>query len=234
MKRKYFTFVLKSAIIILLAGIVPNLRKENKMFTNTTLIHSLDDPRFVVTKKGWDKTPRNFLPREIIERPIWNIGFDEDAFDWESNVVGMITNFDGEGPMATVNYEGKKVTVSAPTLDATFELAIAAYFDCVKQWQNEADFEAEFVIEGYVETEFLEPEAPFGESTEKEVWVGWDDLTEKARSDFKIEWIESHASHTGCDGEVASVLFDQWLNTEAQYHINFAEVASNIDRLLEG
>ena len=192
------------------------------MFTNTTLIHASDnDLRFVATKDGWDKTPRNFLPREIIERPIWNIGFDEDAFDRESNVVGMITNFDGDGPMATVNYEGKKLTVSAPTLDETFALAMAAYFDCVKQWQDEVDFEAEKAQEHSENHLATLHEELDEESTEKEVWVGWDDLTEKARSDFEIEWIESQVCETGCDREIASMLFDQWLNTEAQYHINF-------------
>jgi len=54
-------------------------------------------------------------------------------------------------------------------------------------------------------------------------WLGWDDLTTEARDTYEERWIESYMLETGDDDKFSAILqFEQWLNTSAQYEINFA------------
>ena len=93
------------------------------------------DARFIIQKAGWDYTPRHMLPAldDVLVRPIWDIGFSPDAFDIMENPIAHVTNFPGEGPMATIRFReyleedviGDPRTVSADTLEGLFDLVVA-------------------------------------------------------------------------------------------------------------
>lgn len=53
-------------------------------------------------------------------------------------------------------------------------------------------------------------------------WLGWDDLGDEAQDLYEKRWIEDFMNEMGCDKFTAELQFEHWLNTEAQYHINFA------------
>lgn len=55
-------------------------------------------------------------------------------------------------------------------------------------------------------------------------WLGWDDLSDEARDLYEQRWIKSYMLETGAGDDWFSALlqFEQWLNTSAQYEINFA------------
>ena len=53
-------------------------------------------------------------------------------------------------------------------------------------------------------------------------WLGWDDLTTEARDTYEQRWIEYFMNETECDIFTAELQFEQWLNTSAQFEINFA------------
>ena len=106
--------------------------------TNTTLRCAPGDPRFLLEKDGWDGSPREWTPADVLFRPMWAILFNDEAyFDRKDDVVGWLTNFDGEGPVATVRFRSTDVkggyngtvTVSAKSIEETFALAEAAYYD---------------------------------------------------------------------------------------------------------
>ena len=84
----------------------------------------------------------------MLVRPIWDIGFSPDAFDIMENPIAHVTNFPGEGPMATirvreyaltqndVNYFdviGEPRTVRADTLEDLFDLVVANYLEMEKE-----------------------------------------------------------------------------------------------------
>ena len=108
------------------------------------------DARFIIQKAGWDYTPRHMLPPldDVLVRPIWDIGFSPDAFHIMENPIAHVTNFPGEGPMATirvreyaltqndVNYFdviGEPRTVRADTLEDLFDLVVANYLEMEKE-----------------------------------------------------------------------------------------------------
>ena len=102
--------------------------------TNTTLRCSPSDPRFLITKDGWDGTPRELTDFAVIERPIWNIGYCPVATNREDNPIAYVTNFPGEGPTATVRFRLEwdedhplKRTVKAETLNELYEQVIETY-----------------------------------------------------------------------------------------------------------
>ena len=53
-------------------------------------------------------------------------------------------------------------------------------------------------------------------------WLGWDDLTTEACDTYEQRWIEYFMNETECDRFTAELQFEQWLNTSAQFEINFA------------
>lgn len=53
-------------------------------------------------------------------------------------------------------------------------------------------------------------------------WLGWDDLTNKARDIYEQRWIKDFMNEMECDKCSAQLQFEQWLNTSAQYEVNFA------------
>ena len=117
--------------------------------TNTTLRSSPSDPRFILTKDGWDGEPRELTDFAVIERPIWNIGYCPVATNREDNPIAYVTNFPGDGPKATVRYTPewdtagcghadatRKRTVEAKTLNELYDLVITTYFE-LKDWSHE-------------------------------------------------------------------------------------------------
>jgi hypothetical protein len=106
--------------------------------TNTTLRSSPSDPRFILTKDGWDGEPRELTDFAVIERPIWNIGYCPVATNREDNPIAYVTNFPGDGPKATVRFTPewdeavtRKRTVEAKTLNELYDLVIATYLDLI-------------------------------------------------------------------------------------------------------
>tara|TARA_R110002020_G_scaffold15254_6_gene54539 strand:+ start:106 stop:465 length:360 start_codon:yes stop_codon:yes gene_type:complete len=100
---------------------------------NSTLTAGSEiDARFAIQKAGWDGTPREWLSSDVLLCPIWEIGFSLDAYDMMQNPVAHVTNFPGEGPMATIRFKetefddfmGDPLTVSADTLDDLFDLVV--------------------------------------------------------------------------------------------------------------
>ena len=103
-----------------------------------TLRCSPGDPRFLLEKDGWDGEPREWTSPDVLLRPIWNILHNEEAyFDRANDVIGWLTCFEGEGPVATVrvketNVKGGHVgtiTVSGKTIEETFNAAVEAFYD---------------------------------------------------------------------------------------------------------
>ena len=191
-----------------------------------TLRDSPTDPRFLIQKLNWDGTPRNWTDQIIIDTPIWDLFFDEHGT--HSNDIGCVTNFPGEGPMATVKCEKKEKTVKATTLDEVYKLAIAAYLELETVVEMEkaskelAELEAYEWHEDYddwMDATFPQ-EIPKQETKETELPIEeilWDDLTPKQRKIFDKEWVADYMNETGCKKSVAKMQFEQWLNQEAQY-----------------
>ena len=119
--------------------------------TTRTLRCSPSDPRFLITKDGWDGTPRELTDPAILGRPIWSVGYCSRATNREDNPIAYVTNFPGEGPTATVRFTPewdetviRKRTVKAKTLHELYELVITTYFeleevaaDRVRQWDKD-------------------------------------------------------------------------------------------------
>jgi hypothetical protein len=109
---------------------------EAPKITNATLRCSPSDPRFLITKDGWDGTPREWTDPAILERPIWSVGYCSVATNREDNPIAYVTNFPGEGPTATVRFTPewdetaiRKRTVKAETLHELYELVITTYLE---------------------------------------------------------------------------------------------------------
>ena len=121
--------------------------------TNTTLHAGLKDPRFAIIKDGWDYTPRELLPADVIARPIWTIGFDKDAYGMDDNPIALVTNFPGEGPAATVEHEGCKRTIYAATLDLLADAVVVAFYELEKEHRDAVAACIPSLIEEEVEEE---------------------------------------------------------------------------------
>jgi len=182
----------------------------------TTLRSSPSDPRFVLTKEGWDGTPREFVSQDIQMRPMWSVGYSPDAWGREDNEIACVTNFEGEGPMATVRFGETECTISAATLDDLYEKVIATYREleaaeekaaterreadaALYSWEDDFDASLDPIAPRpdptddpyYLEDEF---DTPRGDIKPKSKPAGinetyFHDFTESQHKEFKAAWI---------------------------------------------
>ena len=164
--------------------------------TNDTRRASPTDPRFLIWKDENDV-------------PCWNIGFAENGFDRENNVIGLLTNFPTDVPTATVKFEGKKVTVTGKTLDEVYSKVIETYLRMVEE---SAEIKIEKMVKEYNE-EIVVAETktpPVGPKL-------WEEMTDKELEEFEKEWVEDFMFNTGSSRKIAEMKYETWLNREANF-----------------
>ena len=143
--------------------------------TNDTRRASPTDARFLIWKDENDV-------------PCWEIGFAENAFNRENNVIALLINFPTDVPTATVKFEGKEVTVTGKTLDEVYSKVIETYLRMVEE---SAEIKIEKMVKEYNEEIVVETKTtPVGPKL-------WEEMTDKELEEFEKEWVEDYVFHTG-------------------------------------
>jgi|TARA_R110002020_G_scaffold48763_3_gene138977 hypothetical protein len=165
-----------------------------KNLTNRTRRASPTDPRFLIWKDENDV-------------PCWNIGFAENGFDRENNVIGLMTNLPADIPAATVKFEGKRVTITGKTLDEVYSKVIETYLRMV---EDSAEIKIEKMVKEYNEEIVVAGTPPVGPKL-------WEEMTDKELKVFEKEWVEDYVLHTDVTKKVAKMQYEVWLNQEGHF-----------------
>ena len=163
--------------------------------TNDTRRASPTDARFLIWKDENDV-------------PCCVIGFAENAFNRENNVIALLTNFPTDVPTATVKFEGKEVTVTGKTLDEVYSKVIETYLRMVEE---SAEIKIEKMVKEYNEEIVVETKTtPVGPKL-------WEEMTDKELEEFEKEWVEDYVFHTGVTKKQAKMQYEVWVNQEGHF-----------------
>ena len=121
-----------------------------------TLISSIDgNPRYRVQKEGWDSR-WDYAPREDLlcsEKgedflnywKAWEIKYSDNGFDYKN--IGLVTDFDGDFPTATVRHGEIKKPITGTSLAEVCTKVIEVYEELLKEADEVEKAEPSFLNE---------------------------------------------------------------------------------------